>query len=118
MADFLLELASNKNARKVVQTLGLPLPMPERLERGQGPWEERPLHGRTVVVGGRGDLGEVLATTLASTGADGLMIGRAAQGRPWIFREILHYLAHGTALPPPTVVEAHAAIVLRGRLRA
>ena len=44
-------------------------------------------------------------------GADALMIGRAAQGRPWIFREILHYLAHGTALPPPTVAEAHAAIV-------
>ena len=35
---------------------------------------------------------------LAHTGADGLMIGRAAQGRPWIFREIAHYLATGTML--------------------
>ena len=48
---------------------------------------------------------------LEYTGADGIMIGRAAQGRPWIFREIAHYLAHGTPLAPPTVAEAHAAIV-------
>jgi tRNA-dihydrouridine synthase B len=46
------------------------------------------------------------------TGADGVMIGRAAQGRPWIFREILHFLDHGSRLPPPTVEEAHAAIVV------
>ena len=36
------------------------------------------------------------------TGADGVMIGRAAQGRPWIFREIAHFLATGTHLPPIT----------------
>jgi len=45
------------------------------------------------------------------TGADGLMIGRAAQGRPWIFREIAHYLATGKALPPPTIAEARALIL-------
>jgi tRNA-dihydrouridine synthase B len=45
------------------------------------------------------------------TGADALMIGRAAQGRPWIFREIRHYLDSGTHLPPPTVEEARLAIV-------
>jgi len=38
---------------------------------------------------------------LAFTGADGIMIGRAAQGRPWIFREIEHFLDTGTTLPPP-----------------
>jgi tRNA-dihydrouridine synthase B len=38
---------------------------------------------------------------LAATGADALMIGRAAQGRPWIFREIAHFLATGEVLPPP-----------------
>jgi len=37
---------------------------------------------------------------LQATGADGLMIGRAAQGRPWIFREIAHYFATGACLPP------------------
>jgi len=35
-------------------------------------------------------------------GADGIMIGRAAQGRPWIFREIDHYLGTGEKLPAPT----------------
>ncbi|UTH76238.1 tRNA dihydrouridine synthase DusB [Chromobacterium sp. IIBBL 290-4] len=39
------------------------------------------------------------------TGADAIMIGRAAQGRPWIFREIQHYLETGEPLPPPTVGE-------------
>src|SRR4051812_22478281 len=39
------------------------------------------------------------------TGADAVMIGRAAQGRPWIFREIAHFLATGTHLPPPEVTE-------------
>ncbi|MEY2168385.1 MULTISPECIES: tRNA dihydrouridine synthase DusB [unclassified Rhodanobacter] len=48
---------------------------------------------------------------LAATGADALMIGRGAQGRPWIFREIAHYLATGEQLPEPTPDEV-AAILL------
>ncbi len=47
---------------------------------------------------------------LEITGADGLMIGRAAQGRPWIFREIEHYLNTGTLLPPPEVSEIHTVL--------
>jgi len=47
---------------------------------------------------------------LERTGADALMIGRAAQGRPWIFREILHFLVHGVELAPPTVAEARAIV--------
>lgn len=39
------------------------------------------------------------------TGVDAIMIGRAAQGRPWIFREIAHYLETGTALPEPEITE-------------
>jgi tRNA-dihydrouridine synthase B len=42
---------------------------------------------------------------LQVTGADAIMIGRAAQGRPWIFREIEHYLQTGAYLPPPLVSE-------------
>ncbi len=42
---------------------------------------------------------------LQHTGADAVMIGRAAQGRPWLFREIAHYLATGMHLPAPAVDE-------------
>jgi tRNA-dihydrouridine synthase B len=42
---------------------------------------------------------------LAVTGADAIMIGRAAQGRPWLFREIEHFLQTGTLLPAPEVEE-------------
>ena len=42
---------------------------------------------------------------LRATGADAVMVGRAAQGRPWIFREITHYLATGEHLAPPLVAE-------------
>jgi tRNA-dihydrouridine synthase B len=45
------------------------------------------------------------------TGADGVMIGRAAQGAPWIFRDIEHYLATGRRLPPPTLPEIRAVLL-------
>lgn len=47
---------------------------------------------------------------LAQTGADALMIGRAAQGRPWLFREINHYLTTGQCLPPPSLSEIGAVL--------
>ncbi|MEW5887665.1 MAG: tRNA dihydrouridine synthase DusB [Pseudomonadota bacterium] len=47
---------------------------------------------------------------LDHTGADGVMIGRAAQGRPWIFREIEHYLRTGEKPEPPRVDEIHAVL--------
>ena len=48
---------------------------------------------------------------LAVTGADAVMIGRAAQGRPWIFREIAHFLETGTHLAPPLVVEVRRLLL-------
>ncbi len=48
---------------------------------------------------------------LAQTGADAVMIGRAAQGRPWIFREIEHFLKTGTHMLPPTVTEIHQVML-------
>jgi tRNA-dihydrouridine synthase B len=87
------------------------------------------VHGRTRACGFRGDaeyetVGEVSAAVripvvangdidtpekarwvLRHTGADGVMIGRAAQGNPWIFREVAHYLATGEVLSPPSLTE-------------
>ena len=48
---------------------------------------------------------------LAVTGADAVMVGRAAQGRPWLFREIEHFLATGNHLPPPRVAEIHEILM-------
>ena len=58
-----------------------------------------------VVANGDVDSPEKARQVLAATGADAIMVGRAAQGRPWIFREITHYLATGTHLPPPPVAQ-------------
>jgi tRNA-dihydrouridine synthase B len=48
---------------------------------------------------------------LAATGADAVMIGRAAQGRPWIFREIVHFLATGTDLAAPSTDEIKILLI-------
>ncbi len=58
-----------------------------------------------VVANGDINSPQKAAQVLKLTGADALMIGRAAQGRPWIFREILHYLQTGALLDPPKVAE-------------
>lgn len=55
-----------------------------------------------VIANGDIDSPEKARDVLATTGCDALMIGRAAQGRPWLFREIRHFLATGTRLPPPS----------------
>ena len=67
----------------------------------------------TIPVIANGDIAtpERARQILEYTGADAIMIGRAAQGRPWLFREIRHYLDFGTQLPPPTVDEARLAIL-------
>ena len=59
-----------------------------------------------VVANGDIDSPEKAREVLAKTGADALMIGRAAQGRPWIFREIAHFLETGEHLPAPEVAQA------------
>lgn len=58
-----------------------------------------------VVANGDIDSPAKARAVLAATGADAVMIGRAAQGRPWIFREVAHFLAHGEPAPPPAVQE-------------
>ncbi|MFI3247473.1 MAG: tRNA dihydrouridine synthase DusB [Ferrimonas sp.] len=58
-----------------------------------------------LVANGDIDSPEKARMVLAKTNADALMIGRPAQGRPWIFREIDHYLKTGTHLPEPSLEE-------------
>ncbi len=69
-----------------------------------------------VIANGDIDSPEQAAFVLRHTGADAVMIGRAAQGRPWIFREIAHFLATGERLPPPSLEEVRD--ILLGHLRA
>ena len=63
-----------------------------------------------VIANGDIDTPEKAKFVLDATKADGLMIGRAAQGRPWLFREIEHYLATGAVLPALTFAEIHAIL--------
>ncbi|TFW16176.1 tRNA dihydrouridine synthase DusB [Massilia arenosa] len=64
--------------------------------------------GIPVVANGDIATPEKAKFVLDYTGADAVMIGRAAQGRPWICREIDHYLRTGELLPAPTVAEVRA----------
>ena len=70
--------------------------------------------GVPVIANGDIDSPEKAARVLAYTKADAVMIGRAAQGRPWIFREVAHYLATGERMPAPDLAEMYA--VLRAHL--
>lgn len=72
MTDLLLE---NENARKLIKTLGLPIPVPEKLARARGPYEERPLDDAKVLVCGIGALHGVLAQILTKAGAYPIVVG-------------------------------------------
>ncbi len=72
MTDLLLE---NENARKLIKTLGLPLPVPEKLARAKGPYEERPLDDKKVLVCGVGGVQAVLARILTKAGASPWVVG-------------------------------------------
>jgi tRNA-dihydrouridine synthase B len=64
-----------------------------------------------VVANGDVETPEDARRVLELTGADGIMIGRAAQGRPWLYRIIAHYLETGEKLPPPGAPEIGALLV-------
>jgi len=64
--------------------------------------------GVPVVANGDIDSPAKAREVLRATGCDAVMVGRAAQGRPWIFREIAHFLATGAQLPAPRTLEAKA----------
>jgi tRNA-dihydrouridine synthase B len=64
-----------------------------------------------VIANGDIDSPSRAAEVLKLTGADGLMIGRAAQGNPWIFREIDHLLQSGNILAPPSLDEVQNVLI-------
>jgi tRNA-dihydrouridine synthase B len=64
--------------------------------------------GIPVIANGDIDTPEQAARVLEHTRADGIMIGRAAHGRPWIFREFLSFLHDNKVLPPPAAAERRA----------
>ena len=68
--------------------------------------EVKRLVGVPVVANGDIDSPAKAAQVMAYTGADAVMVGRAAQGRPWLPGDIAHYLAHGTERPAPTLPQA------------
>ena len=64
-----------------------------------------------VVANGDIDSPQKAAQVLRHTQCDAVMIGRAAQGRPWIFREVAHYLATGELLAPPATREVQGWLI-------
>ena len=68
-----------------------------------------------VIANGDIDSAEKARAVLRHTGADAIMIGRAAQGRPWIFREIGHFLRHGVPAQPPSIAEIRCVLIAHVR---
>ena len=64
-----------------------------------------------VIANGDIDSPRKAALVLRHTGCDAVMVGRAAQGRPWIFREIAHFLATGETLPEPSLQEVRDVLL-------
>ncbi|MDE7284066.1 MAG: tRNA dihydrouridine synthase DusB [Lachnospiraceae bacterium] len=93
----------------------------EQYYSGEADWEiiARIKEAITIPVIGNGDVTDCdsAAELLKQTGCDGIMIGRAARGNPWIFRQVTAYLDDGTILPPPTSEERKAMILRHGRLQ-
>ncbi len=86
MGDLLLDVAQNPQARALIKSLGLPIPLPEKLAREPGPWTAAPLRDRAVLVGGaeKTPLLRAIADSLAPAGADPFVDGAEERRAPFV----------------------------------
>ncbi len=93
----------------------------EQYYTGEADWDiiAKVKDNGSIPVIGSGDVtdGASAEKMLITTGCDGIMIGRAARGNPWIFRQIADYLKDGTVSPKPDREEVKAAILRHARLQ-
>ncbi len=91
-----------------------------RLFSGAACWDDIRIMKSSVSIPviGNGDItcGEDAALMMEETGCDAVMVGRAAMGNPWIFREINHFLTTGRPLPPPSLQERIDLILEHARM--
>ena len=73
----------------------------------------------SIPVIGNGDIksGEDAVNMMKQTGCDGIMIGRGAEGNPWIFKQILHYMETGETLARPTQHEVKEMMLRHARMQ-
>ncbi|RME05649.1 MAG: SDR family oxidoreductase, partial [Deltaproteobacteria bacterium] len=97
MHDYLLDIGRRPALRRLVSSIGLPVP--QELERQTAPWEEKPLSGRRILVGGTGEFPEILLDDLIGSGAEITVMGEHAEA----------FLAGGKRLNHPVVEEKEGA---------
>ena len=93
----------------------------EQYYTGEADWEiiAKVKDKLSIPVIGNGDIkdGASAEAILRQTGCDGIMVGRAARGNPWIFRQIAAYLQDGTVLPAPEKEEIRATILRHAKMQ-